>query len=378
MANNILDPSALISTLPTILPSSTSKNLSSQNDGLAALVHTIFTVLAFRLVAMDDAATTSLPEGNLLPDDWNKNGPGHYTFKYKHDQSSLEFVIKVSKLGSRTLINAIALESDKVATLDISTDDFTSKSFYPCDVAVQNQALVHGFISSHRVSDLTTQLKLKIISKLIPGLRKDGYAENDASTASTSTTPRRPVSDPSVPDHEPNPTGPDRIPYTPRSAFPRNPLEIGRSDLDPFPINPFSPPSLFPHAGGDGMFLGPNHPIFSGRRGPSTSPFSGPWGGDGYLPPMGAPPGARFDPVGPFSPDARPVPGFPGQQPRRTGEPDNDEFMPPGMVRTSHIATRFLLSLLIATLRVTCLCEDSRNGIRRNVPNSSNIACSRC
>lgn len=106
------------------------------------------------------------------------------------------------------------------------------------------------------------------------------------------------------------------------------------------------------------MFVGPNHPIFGGRG--SGSPGTGmgipgnrnrgPWGGDGYLPPMGAPPGARFDPVGPGL-------GFPGGGgigpfsggggmggfggiggPRRpnlpggTGDPDNDEFMPPGAV----------------------------------------------
>jgi hypothetical protein len=79
------------------------------------------------------------------------------------------------------------------------------------------------------------------------------------------------------------------------------------------------------------MFVGPGHPIFGQRNPPGQPRPTGPWGGDGYLPPMGAPPGARFDPVGPFG--RRPSPGgIPG--PRRggpfSGEPDNDEFMPPG------------------------------------------------
>ncbi len=40
------------------------------------------------------------------------------------------------------------------------------------------------------------------------------------------------------------------------------------------------------------MFVGPNHPIFGvGRGGTGLGPQRGPWGGDGYLPPMGAPPG---------------------------------------------------------------------------------------
>lgn len=88
------------------------------------------------------------------------------------------------------------------------------------------------------------------------------------------------------------------------NPYPRNPLEIGRSDLDPLGgrHNPFAPPPLFgPPGGGDGMFVGPNHPMFQdpfgqGRRGGhgmGGPGAMGPWGGDGYLPPMGAPPGAR-------------------------------------------------------------------------------------
>jgi len=109
MSPNILDPSAIISSLPNLLPQN-SKSLASQQDAIAALVHSTLTTLAFRLTAVDESATTAVLINNVLPGSWNKSGPGHYTFKYKHDQSSLEFVIKVSKLGTRTVINAIALE----------------------------------------------------------------------------------------------------------------------------------------------------------------------------------------------------------------------------------------------------------------------------
>ena len=76
------------------------------------------------------------------------------------------------------------------------------------------------------------------------------------------------------------------------------------------------------------MFVGPNHPIFNpglggqGRRGP--------WGGDGFLPPLGAPPGARFDPVGPST---GPFAGGPGRGMPGGGnmrDPDFDDFPPPG------------------------------------------------
>lgn len=109
MTADILDPSAILGLLPSLLPQ-TDKSLASPQDAIAALVHSALTALAFRLVAIDQASTLPTRESNVLPVEWNKNGPTHYSFKYKHEQSSLEFLINVSKLGTRTLINAIALE----------------------------------------------------------------------------------------------------------------------------------------------------------------------------------------------------------------------------------------------------------------------------
>ena len=211
-----------------------------------------------------------------------------------------------------------------MASLDFSTDDFTSASFFP-KVVDGSQPLVHGFISSNRITDLISQFKLKIISYLMPGLRKDGYTETVDTPSSSSSRP---------PDRGPAPAPrPDRPLDVPEAhpfhqpVTPRNPLEIGRSDRNPFPNNPFGPPPLFSEDG-DGMVIGPNHPIFNPRLG--QIPPGGPWGGDGYLPPLGAPPGARFDPIGP-GPGLGPL-GRGRGAPRRSYEPDNDGFMPPGMV----------------------------------------------
>ncbi|KAH9062168.1 PI31 proteasome regulator N-terminal-domain-containing protein [Lactarius vividus] len=337
MAPDLLDPAALTASLPNLLPHNR-KKLESQQDAITALVHTSFHVLSFRLVAVDDSTPASNTLGGVLPDSWNSHGPGSYTLRYRHEQSSLEFVVKVVKLGSRTLINGIAVESDKTASLDIATNDFTSPSFFPFDAQAANPPpLIHGYISSNRVADFLDQLKLKIIQNLMPGLHKEGYTEGPPATTPSSSNPRRGSPgprDPARPQPILPPYGPERIFGEPSS---RNPLEIGRRDLDPLGINPlggFGPPPLFPGSGGDGMFVGPNHPIFGQRGRGAFPPNRGPWGGDGYLPPMGAPPGARFDPVGP---GLGPFPGRTGFGPRggqpgggNFGEPDNDEFMPPG------------------------------------------------
>lgn len=193
---------------------------------------------------------------------------------------------------------------------------------------------MHGFISSNRITDFVSQFQLAIIQKLIPGLRKDGYTESGSTSQNNQQWPRPQVDpQPSRPHPVPPPFAPER--GDPWAAIPpRNPLEIGRRDLDPFPSNPFAPPPLFGGpSGGDGMFVGPNHPIF-GSRNPGSSGMRGPWGGDGFLPPMGAPPGARFDPVGP---GLGPHPGgaFPGRRLPGGGnmnDPDNDDLLPPGAV----------------------------------------------
>lgn len=106
---DVLDPSAILSLLPSLLPLS-SKVLKSAQDGIAVLLHAALSAVGFRLIAVDEFAAANPLLGNSLPIEWNQHGPGHYTIRYRHEQSSLEFVVKLVKLGSRTLINAIAVE----------------------------------------------------------------------------------------------------------------------------------------------------------------------------------------------------------------------------------------------------------------------------
>lgn len=223
-------------------------------------------------------------------------------------------------------------------------------------------------------------MKLQILQKLVPGLRKEGYTEESATESSSSAA--RAAAAPNQPRPQVTPPGnaPPPGQYAPPPTFPHgNPLEIGRRDLDPIPMNPFSPAPLFGGPlSGDGMFVGPDHPIWAGRGQGGHGGFAdrnGPWGGDGYLPSIGAPPGARFDPVGPgmgpFPPGGPGSGGF-GQGPGGRGRgglggphagPDNDEFMPPGMV--SAIPPASVRNLIY--LRVICTCDPTSTG-RRNSP----------
>lgn len=107
--SNPLDPSAIISVLPTLLPAEL-RVLQSQHDALAALIHTVMARLDFRLVGLDDSSTRLQSSDNVLPEAWNRSAPESYTFRYTHSQSSLEYLVKVVKLGKRSVIHGIALE----------------------------------------------------------------------------------------------------------------------------------------------------------------------------------------------------------------------------------------------------------------------------
>ena len=363
---DLLDPSALLQVLQQLLPTA-DVQLRSPSDALAALVHTILTRLDFRLTGLaeddrlalsaaptsdDSSSASSQAEPNKLPTEWNVKGPDHYAFRYKHHQSSLDYLVKIVKLGNKAVIHAIALQGSKTSTVEIPLSDFFSTSFWPYPPPRERgekEPLVNGFIGTSRLKDLVLLFKTQILQTLVPGLSKEGYTEEGASTSSSgagsssSTQPRR-----SPPQHPPArpPFGGDQDdPSQPRSFQPpfRNPLTIGDRDLDPLGGSPLAlpprfgggassaPPPLFP--GGDtggGMFVGPDHPMFRNRFPPSASPNQG-------LPPGAVPPGARFDPIYPsgagpsgrFDPFHPHSPDVGGARPQPSGDPDWDELAPP-------------------------------------------------
>jgi len=339
----LLDPSALIEQLPRLLPTvqGQGSSIQSPQDAIALLSHTLFTRLSFRLTSLSEASSTSIEQypNNVLPSSWNSSGPSSYAFRYAHEQSSLNFLVKIVPLGQRILIHATALESNRTESYEIEVDRFTSRSYWPWNSQnPQNEPLVNGLISSTRISDFVFGFQVKIVQKLIPGLRKDGYEEvtdtdqgsSSSSAATTSSSHRNRQQPPPV-----SPSRPERDDYPDLQEPPfRNPLIIGDRDLDPLGGN-FGPPPLFGGArgrqfpGGDdggGMFVGPNHPIFRDRF---------PEGGRGGLGGGMVPPGARFDPVGPFgqgpmrSGQGRGRGGLP-RGPSGMGDPDWDDMPPPG------------------------------------------------
>ena len=129
-----LDVDHILELLPTLLPRSTTSPLPHTTDALAALVHTIHTALAFRLIRpttedtpdaalqeqqdFDDGAsetTTAVDQDEAEGDvegrlwtGWNHRAEDSYSFEYRHEQSSMTFRLRVGRMGGRIQIDAMA------------------------------------------------------------------------------------------------------------------------------------------------------------------------------------------------------------------------------------------------------------------------------
>ena len=108
--SDLLDPAAILGAVPGLLPAD-DKKLETPQDAVAVLLHAVMSVLGFRLVGLDDSSSDIQYEKNALPlSTWRKHAPDSFSFRYKHDQSSLVFLLKIVKLSKRLVIHGIALE----------------------------------------------------------------------------------------------------------------------------------------------------------------------------------------------------------------------------------------------------------------------------
>jgi len=260
----------------------------------------------------------------------------------------MEYLVKVSRLGGKAVIYALAVGDDKTTHFDVTTKDYLSESQLPLSIAEnastedKAQKMQDLFISVGRLDDLGSLLKISVIQKLAPSLHKPGYEEGNEERKRTPTSdqpypqrgeapePRRPANDPEparpypfndplAPRPQPGRPLPEPMPgfeddydlNRPRGGLRdnRNPFGIGHDDLYPQGLGPNDP--LRPHLGGGlprpGGFGGGMHPTFD-------DPLFRGQGDHGSFDPM-APPGARYDPIGPgdsLRDNRGPGPRFPG------------------------------------------------------------------
>ncbi|KAF2248640.1 hypothetical protein BU26DRAFT_483530 [Trematosphaeria pertusa] len=337
-AGNPLSAGSLALFMAASLPKSAGSQLKNPFEAVALAVHAGMIAVGFRLIGLgeDDRIEAQADAQNPqpLPTEWNASNS--YAFRYAHSQSSMEYMVKVNRLGGKAVVFGIAMGDDKTTTFDVAVKDYLSESSLPVSVSEDtttedlSRTLQDVFISSGRLNDLGSLLKISIIQKLAPGLHKEGYEESstennrDASGARQPREPARggePGNPPRIPETEPEPARP--YPFNDPLAEPRRPgrplpepipgfedeyeisrpprglrddrfpAGIGHDDLYPPGLGPHDP--LRPHLGGGlprpGGMGGGMHPTFD-------DPLFGGRGGQGGYDPT-APPGSRYDPVGP-------------------------------------------------------------------------------
>ncbi|KAL1960428.1 hypothetical protein VTO42DRAFT_7727 [Malbranchea cinnamomea] len=308
-------------------------NLKNPYEAVALVGHACMLAVDFRLIGLgeDHRIEHSEEPSKRLPNEWNANST--YAFKYAHAQSSMQYLLKVSRLGNNAVVFALALGDDKTTSFDIAVKDYISESSLPLPSNPTNlsDALRDVFISAARLGDLISLFKLNVIQRLAPGLQKEGYEDTRQETRRGEPVrqpredepPRDPLRDPHLPEPaRPYPfndplAAPPRPPIPagdfpppgfedeyeinrpPRGFHPgygeRRPLNIGERDLYPPGLGPHDPlRGHFGPTGGGGGGMHPTYddPIFGGRG-----------NRQGYDPQV--PPGARYDPVGPG--DERPM-----------------------------------------------------------------------
>ncbi|KAI9803391.1 MAG: hypothetical protein M1833_000910 [Piccolia ochrophora] len=354
MAGNPLSAGSLSSFMAGSLPKGDGPQLKTPYDAVALFAHACMVAVGFKLVGLGEdhkiEAHSEASDVQALPAEWNASSS--YAFRYAHPQSSMEYLVKVNRLGPKAVVFGIGLGDDRTNSFDIAIKDYISDSSFSSLTNPDNRstgdlskALQDVFISEGRLCDLGTLFKLSIIQKLMPSLHKEGYEEAENAVGS-SDRPRQPENrdppyDPLRDDRLPQPARPhpfdDPLAHPPRRPVPpgdfpppdfedeyeinrpprgfppqgRNPLDIGHDDLYPQGLGPrdplrgtFGPGGAggLPRPGGNGgMHPTFDDPMFGGRRGEG-----------GYDPRH--PPGARYDPVGPGDgpPGAHGGPRFPG------------------------------------------------------------------
>jgi hypothetical protein len=314
------------------LPKDTSPQLNNAFDAVALSAHASMLAVGYRLVGLGEDhridASSDSENPQPLPTEWNATS-GSYAFRYAHSQSSMQFLLKISRMANKAIIMGMGMGDDKTASFDITVRDYISEGNLPATPASQQSSneearrkLEHVFISPGRLSDFGSAMRINIIQKLIPGLHKEGYEETQEARQRATDPPGRAPQQP-----QRDPLRDDRDPPVPRPYPLHDPLAQPRRPMpEPMPGFEDEYETLRPPRGGmPGMGmprfgdrdlypqgLGPRDPMYGVGVGPGFGPpggggmhptfddplFAGPGQrGQGYDPQ--APPGSRYDPIGP-------------------------------------------------------------------------------
>ena len=356
---NVLSSASLSHYMVNSLPKSASPQLNNAFDAVALAGHACMLAVGFRLVGLGEdhriEASSDASQPQPLPSEWNASS-GSYSFRYAHGQSSMQYLLKISRMANKAVIMGMGMGDDKTCSFDITARDYVSEGNLPVTPMGEGQSeaeaqriLTNVFISTGRLSDLGSLMRINVIQKLAPGLHKEGYEETREAQSSRREPP--PGREPEPPNYDP--LRDDRDPPARPRPF-HDPLAQPRRPI-PEPIPGFEdeyetqhpprggiPGGGMPRYGDRDLYppgLGPRDPLYGGVR-----PGLGPPGGGGMHPTFDdplfvgqgqrdqgydpqAPPGSRYDPVGPGMGGHPRGAGMGGRPPNPFGGFGNGDFI---------------------------------------------------
>lgn len=297
--------------------------LRNPYDAIASLTHACMLTSGFVFVGLGEDHTAKRPirsdDVSTLPSEWNASTSSTYQFRYTHDQLLNDYLLRVSRLGAKTLVFGASVSDDKTCSFEVSTAQYTSGDLYPWSATENKVPLIDAFISMSRVKEFSSLFIASLFQKVLPqNLEDEDSTEGQEKVvqplegrAGKQVRPADPSVDPLM--DQPR-QGHDPLRYPPRSSPrpsdwppefedehqmqsrgrgggirlpPGGPSGIGADDLRPPGIDAMNP---FGRSGGHrGMHPTPEDIMFP-DRGDDQDPSSVP----------GRPPaGARYDPVFP-------------------------------------------------------------------------------
>jgi len=314
--------------------------------------------LGFRLLGFDEDKPDEAQCHSIaprLPANWNASF-NTYAFVYSHhDSSSGQFVIKVDRLGGKAEIRGIVHGSDTIARAEVVIKEYINNTALPLRITLDEDGAeersdlplkLRGIlVSNDQIVALANIVHTQVVQQLLPSSQStqaqpDTDQEEDQEEPADDRAAREDAADtshrgprdpgPDMPDLAPKPANP--YPFKdPLDPPPRPPVPTGEfppPDFeDPYDINrprgggPLHTGGRTPFGGIGADDLNPP-PLGPGLHDPLRAGGNGGWGGlpgghRGMHPTFGdpmfggqgperldfdpqAPPGARFDPVGPF------------------------------------------------------------------------------
>ena len=123
---------------------------------MPSLSHTALDPLLMRPLAPEFAEAECARLAPRLPTRWN-SGLNSHGFVYSHIQSSMQFVVKVDRLGGKTEIRGLAVGDERIVRTEISARDYISTAALPLRIARADDG-------SEDRSDLEDRLRKVFIS----------------------------------------------------------------------------------------------------------------------------------------------------------------------------------------------------------------------